>query len=379
MSSLPAHEGVVDLIYQASVDPTLWVAVLERFADLIGGTTANITQLNMFDGTGGVILARADPASVPQYFEHYARRNPLFNVEDPAAYLHAWAPRILTDEDWMPKEDLLRTEYYNDFMTRHDVHSCMMIRLAKEGADTSTLNISRPRHRGQFNRPNLELAAEFHPHLIRAYKLGRQISATRGLGEDLAELFDRSPNGLFVLDGRGRIKQVNAAGRALISESGGIKAISGRLSATRQDDCGRLQRLIARAASCDASQRTGGSMALATPGRRQPLAIIVAPLRGERTAPFPSEPAVVLCITDLDACAKLSDHQLRAIFDLSVSEERVALCLLEGLEPRQIACRLDVGLPTVRTHLAHIFEKTGATGQAALTGLMTRLSGVAPG
>ncbi len=378
MSNLPGLEDVVDLIYEAALDPSLWVPVMERFADLIGGSSACITQLNMFAGTGSVIIARADPATVPKYFEHYARRNPLSNVKNPASYLRSWAPRILTDEDWMPKEELTRTEYYNDFLKPQSVHSCLMIRLAKEGSDIFALNINRPRRQGQFDRPDLELAAELHPHLVRAHKLGRKISAKQRLSEGMAEFIDRSSHGLFLLDGHGRVGHFNSVGRALVSESGGLTILGGRLAATRQEDARRLQHLIARAASGDGTQRTGGAMALATPSRRRPLSLIVSPMRGDRAALFPSRPAVMVCVTDLEAGASVPEQQLREVFGLTAAEGRVALFLLEGLEPRQIAHRLDVGLPTVRTHLAHTFEKTGTTGQAALTGLMTRMSSLAP-
>jgi DNA-binding CsgD family transcriptional regulator len=68
-----------------------------------------------------------------------------------------------------------------------------------------------------------------------------------------------------------------------------------------------------------------------------------------------------MCVTDLEASASLPEQHLREVFSLTAAERRVALSLLEGLEPQQIARRLDVGLPTGRTHLAHTFEKTGTT------------------
>ena len=117
-------------------------------------------------------------------------------------------------------------------------------------------------------------------------------------------------------------------------------------------------------------------MALGTSGRRRPLSMIVAPMHGDHAMLFPSRPAVIVCVTDLEASAVLSERQLHEVFGLTAAEGRVALSLLEDLEPQQIARRLDVSLPTVRTHLAHTFEKTGTTGQAALTGLMTRMSGL---
>ncbi|MDQ2861308.1 MAG: helix-turn-helix transcriptional regulator [Pseudomonadota bacterium] len=164
----------------------------------------------------------------------------------------------------------------------------------------------------------------------------------------------------------------------MLSEGGGLTIIGGRLAATRQDDARRLQDLIARAASGEREQRTGGSMGLTTPCRRRPLSLIISPMRGDRAALFPSGPAVMVCATDLEASVSPPEQQLRELFGLTPAEGRVALALLEGLEPAQAARRLGLGLPTVRTHLAHVFDKTETTGQVALTNLMMRAVGILP-
>ena len=61
------------------------------------------------------------------------------------------------------------------------------------------------------------------------------------------------------------------------------------------------------------------------------------------------------------------------MFGLTQAKSRVALALSEGLDPALVARRLCIALPTVRTHLAHIFDKTETSGQAALNGLLARV------
>ena len=121
----------VDQIYDTAFEPDLWIPVMERFADMLGGTGSWLSELNMIDGTGGGVLARINPAMRTVYAEYFALRNPLSNVDNPGEYLRTWVPKIMTDEDWMPKEDLIRSEYYNDFLAPQDIHSTLMIRLAR--------------------------------------------------------------------------------------------------------------------------------------------------------------------------------------------------------------------------------------------------------
>ncbi|MBA3811609.1 MAG: hypothetical protein H0X27_08215, partial [Caulobacteraceae bacterium] len=200
---------LLDLVYEAALEPETWAAVMERVADLLGGTSAWLSQLNVEDGSGGGIITRIDPRMPTVYREHFALRNPLANVADPRAYMRGWAPRILSDEDWMPKEALVRSEYYNDFLKPQDIHSTLMIRLAARGFDISVLNINRPERRAQFGPTERELAARLQPHLIRAFNLGQKIAERRSLNAGLADILDRSPHALFLLDGAGAVRHLN--------------------------------------------------------------------------------------------------------------------------------------------------------------------------
>jgi DNA-binding CsgD family transcriptional regulator len=53
---------------------------------------------------------------------------------------------------------------------------------------------------------------------------------------------------------------------------------------------------------------------------------------------------------------------------LSVREQEVARCVREGLTDKEIARRLAVGVPTVRTYLRRIFDKLGIERRSALAG-----------
>jgi DNA-binding CsgD family transcriptional regulator len=53
---------------------------------------------------------------------------------------------------------------------------------------------------------------------------------------------------------------------------------------------------------------------------------------------------------------------------LSAREQQVARCVREGLTDKEIARRMAVGVPTVRTYLRRIFDKLGIERRAALAG-----------
>jgi DNA-binding CsgD family transcriptional regulator/PAS domain-containing protein len=352
---------------------------MERFADMVGGASGWLSQLSTEDDSGADEsdpLARVDPIWPQRYIDHFAQCNPLHHVDDARAYMRRWRPRILTDEDWMAKETLVRTEYYNDFLRPQGVDSCIMIRLAARGVEIATMNITRAASRGQFSRADIELAERIHPHLIRAFDMGQRFASTHRLAGELATVLDRSPHGLFVLSEDGCVRHVNRAGERLVAETNGLRLLGRRLTAVSSADARRLAALIGAAGSPQSERRAGGSMALATPNRRAPLSITIAPVRSEHLSPVYRGHSILVCVTDLEANVSLPEQKLRGLFGLTPAEARLALAIFEGLSPTEAATSFGVSPNTVRVQLGHIFEKTGTNRQSELVRLMMRAVGV---
>ncbi|MDQ2860032.1 MAG: hypothetical protein M3T55_04755 [Pseudomonadota bacterium] len=366
---------LLDLIYGAAAEPGLWVTVMERMTDTVGGNSAWLSKLDMIDGSGSGVLARIDPTRPGEYLAHWSLRNPLSNVADPAAYLRDWTPRILTDDDLMAKEDLVRTEIYNDFMLPQEIHSVLMIRLARQGSDVCVLNLHRPRRMDPFGRAEIDIAAAVHPHLIRAFKLSRVFSGPRTLGEAAVAALDHSTKGLFILDGAGRLLHANRAGERILARRRGLGLLAGRLTGPNASASRALEAVILAAASRDPAIRAGGSMALPSADGRAPLSVTVAPLRAERWPMLGGGPSVLASVTDLGADLNVSEARMRDLFALTAAEARVTSGLLRGERPRQVAEASGVSVTTVRSQLASIFGKTGAADQAELSRLLMRVGG----
>jgi DNA-binding CsgD family transcriptional regulator/PAS domain-containing protein len=372
-----SDEGAfLDLLYSAAARPDLWVEVMERFADMIGGTACWLSRLDQRDGTGSGIIARIDPAMPALYTKYYAGRNPFTNLKDPLNIAVLGRPCVTTDHDRMPKEDFVRTEYYNDFLKPQSIDSILMIGLALNGFEGCLLNLGRPEAKGQFGTSDLETTARLHPHLIRAFNLTQRLAADRALNQGADAVFAQSTHGLFQLDRAGGVVRINAAGEALLRQDCGLTVRGGRLIANAADAARRLEALIAVAAAVDPERRAGGSMALASPVRALPLSIIVAPLRADDAAVFHSQPSVLVCVTDLEAGANLSARKLRELFQFTPAEARLAVALHDGASPREAAASLGISIHTANIHIGRIFDKTGVNKQSALLRLLTRAEGM---
>lgn len=365
----------LDLVYEAAVDPTLWALVIARLADLAGGAGGVLLEQNQANGQGEGIIVGADPAVMEAYFARGVDGNVLLKVDDPQAFMRRWTPRVLTDEDWMPKEILLRSEYYNDFLRHIDVHSVMMIRLVSRGLNAVNLNLGRPQRRGPFEAADIARVEHYHSHLIRSFALGRKLGAGRQIEGAATAFLEMSAHAVFLVGDDGRVRHLNPAAERLVAGGRGLTLARGRLVSAVPDESRRLEALVGAATSPDPERRTGGSMPLSSPDRLLSLSVVVAPLRPDRLAMFQGGPYAIVCVTDLESDVSLPQTRLSEALGLSPAEARVAIALVEGRTPREAAATLGLSFYTVRAHLVRIFDKTGARRQAELVRLIMRLTG----
>jgi DNA-binding CsgD family transcriptional regulator len=380
MGAAANHDGILDLVYETSVDPGAWPALLERFAHAMGGHSAALRAYHVPSEVGAVTASRLDSAALDRQFRAHADGNPLKSSLD---VLHGrlrtgadYLPGTMMDIEWLPKAAFERTDYYQDVYRPLDIHSDISIGFESKNLFWTGVDVYRSKSQGPFTADDHRTCAYLHPHLVRAWKLGRKLSAARSLNDSLADFAERSPNGLFVLDRAGFVRHANATGQAMLARAKGLQTVGGRLSGSTSDATRRLRRLI-DAAGTVAEGRAGGSMALPQPDGLRPLSAIVAPLRAEHAAPVLDGPAVMVCVTDLDARVSLPDQRLRELFGLTPAEARVAIALFEGFDPKLAAEQLEISVWTVRRHLAQIFEKTHTRSQVELARLMMRMLGAA--
>ncbi|WP_372785272.1 helix-turn-helix transcriptional regulator [Phenylobacterium sp.] len=366
-----AREVFLDELYEAAVDVTLWPRVLRRLADLAGGHDAVLRSYDLYTEAGPVVASRMDPSALAANFRAFATRNPLKTPLDQIAG-RKWTPGYKRDIDWLPKEDFVGTEYYNDFYKKFDIHSDVSVGFESANACWTGVDIYRSEKQGAFTGDELALCMSLQPHMARAIRLSRATSDMAGVADGHAEIVDNSPTGLFVLERTGVVRHINAAGERLIAGAKGITVRKELLVCAAHADTQRLRAMICRAG--DPDLRAGGSMGLAAPRGGRRIWIEVAPLAARHAWAFAAGPAVIVSITDQATGGHVPESMLRDLFDLTPAEIRVVASLFAGMEPSKAAEHLGVAMPTIRSHLVHIYAKTNTTGQSDLCRLLGRLT-----
>jgi DNA-binding CsgD family transcriptional regulator len=108
-----------------------------------------------------------------------------------------------------------------------------------------------------------------------------------------------------------------------------------------------------------------------------PAVVQVLPMQRRQIAlGVVQRPAAAVFIANAADPPRLPADALALLYDLTPAEARVFEFIVAGKTPADIAQELRVALPTVRTHLSRVFEKTGCSRQADLVSIAMNMARV---
>jgi DNA-binding CsgD family transcriptional regulator len=353
-ADLPA---LIDLIYQAAVDPAAWSAATTRIADALQASALSL-HIEIVGGTRPrlVVAPRSDPDWLRIYVERWASSNLIRDRS--LATMPVGVTHLL--ENLMPRASFERTAYYNEFLAPQGINHGLLMNLALETEAVSGIGFYRGRARGEFGREEERLLQAIAPHLRRAVALNLRLQSIEMQRESTAEMLNRCADGALLLDAQARVLFANCAAEALLREGETLRVKDGRLAASTPATTAALRNLIAGGDGVAA----GGALALPrTDGTR--MAARVLPLKAE-TAWLSRSPAAIMFVKDPRASGLPSRDQIKELFDLTPAQAATAREILNGDGIQAVARRLRISPATARTHLLEVFQKTGTNRQAEL-------------
>ena len=106
------------------------------------------------------------------------------------------------------------------------------------------------------------------------------------------------------------------------------------------------------------------------PSGKWPYIIHVLPLHRAATAETSSDATALVLIADPEEEPEPAPALLRRLYGLTNTEASVVMRIVRGAGLKEISEESSVSLTTVRTHLQHVFDKTGTHRQAELVGFV---------
>ena len=358
-------ETLLDSIYSAATKPSLWPTALERFADAVGGSGVWLSRLDVANGTGSGLIVRIDPTMPKIYLDHFAAINPFANARDPDRYIRDWHADVRLQDDWISREALVTTEYYNDFLRPQDVHSSMMVQLSAKGRETAVINVNRTRAAGGFDAEHVAFARRFRPHFARAFALSQRLAGVDIYRGDMMQALETIADAVLVLDRAGHIDYANSAALEFGKRRLGLRVARGRLEADNAALARELEHLLVAATARIGAVRTGGTIRDGRTG----VTIRAAPIGDPSLDVFGGGPKSIVILTAPSIFRPGADW-LKAKYGLTSAEIRVALALAGGASLRETAERFGVSIHTVRNQVQRLYTKTNLRRQSELVLLL---------
>ncbi len=369
--SRQAFSDLIGSIYDCALDPSRCDRTL---ADVSEALDCFALLLALSDLRHERLLIHKRVGVEPYQFERLSMHLPEVNAMLRGA-LASW-PSF--DEPYVMSRHLSRayiekSPYFQEWQNPAGMVDFMMFFLMHEPMHLSTFGAGRNARQGIITEREIELGKLLLPHLRRAVTISKLLDVRTIVGERMAEALDALRCAVVLTNEHGTILHANRAAEHMLDEGGPIQSPQGVLQATAPSAASELRSAITLAAGNEAGiGKTGLAIRLTEPDV-PPIFAHVLPLTGSdfRTRLQPAAVAAVFIGAPPDA--QDGADAVAAAFGLTPAETTVLASLFAGRTLAGTAAALGIAGTTAKTHLEHIFLKTGVTRQAELMRLWTGL------
>lgn len=352
---------LIDRIYECSFVPELWPDVLDELAHLV-------------DAKGGQLFAVRDKvmnwitsSSLTEIFQAYVDEGYFHRCGRKICLFTNNQPTFLGELDYWTQEQLDANEIYRDFFIPRGLGWSACTGLAMPTQDNIVFTLERGHARGPVEREKVDALNELRPHLARAALIAARLGmrSAQGASSTLGTM------GLpaLVLDADGMVIDANeltntlqehvhwrTENRIALSDKTANDLLWASLPALGKSPEAAVHSFVLR-----------GKDGLAA------MVAHIIPIRRSAHDIF-ARAYALLVVTPMTARRAPPVELLRSLFDLTVSEARVARGLAGGESLDDIATSGAVSRNTVRSQLQQVLEKTGCTRQAEVTALLSNIA-----
>ncbi|HUB63691.1 MAG TPA: hypothetical protein VL996_04475 [Methylocella sp.] len=269
---------VIDLIYGAIFNSTLWPTALVSLADTMGTAHIGLSVMNFHDETYHSIAPRTDPVMTALYRQYWAFHNPVWRLSAARP-----AGEIYFLDNLIPREDFAATPVFNEWFRPAKFGLATMSANLLIGDRVSALiAVANAPGNDEITKEQMRVFKAVLPHIDRAVRIHRELRM-RDLDHDTApERLESLRSGVMLVDSAARVLFANAVARRLLASGRGLAFKAGCLHST--DGSAALQGLIA---SCmpkaPVPDGPGGVISIPRGSGRFPLQVTVTPLRSKGT------------------------------------------------------------------------------------------------
>lgn len=362
MTDARAISQLIGTIYDAVLQPELWRNVLVLLCQQLDARAASVHVVDPIEGRASIFVEYGtDPAWTALLLSKYAGMSPIG-----AAVLLADVDQPFGAFDFVDEQEYLESRFYKEWCAPQGYYDMLGALIAKKPREVSALGATRGLEKGRFGNGEREIIGLVAPHVRRAVTLSRLLEQQVKDRAALTGVIDRLSCAVLLLNRKGKIIRANAAGEALCASHIVMGSVNGHIVMADEAAAFALKNLLQAAPTLE----PGFLVTSGNDGEKYLAVLMALDAHADTFALFvnKSEP-------DMPAIGKA----LAALYGLTPREIAVLLPILEGKTIEAIAEGLGIGIATARTHLNHLFAKTGTSRQVDLVQrIMSQLPPVRP-
>ena len=357
-------------IYDAVLDPSQQIDVIEKIASFSGGHSGGLLSKHSQGYSQHYCYIGADPDSLQSYSESYPKL-------DPTTATHSYGvAQVVSATDVVPREEFRRGRFYREWARPHgwvDVASAVV---EKSATSCTFLSVVRHEASGVVDDEMRRRMALVLPHVRRGYLIGKTINLGQAEAACFSDILDGLSAGMILVDGIGRVVHANAAGNAILGAADFLRTVHGRIVASDAATNAAFRAILAAADAGDAAIGVRGiALPLTTHDGERYVAHVLPLTSGvRRQAGLAFNAVAALFIRKAALEPSAAPDVIGRMYKLTPAELRVLLAIVDVGGVPEVAAAFGVASTTIKTHLNRLFEKTGVSRQADLVKLVAGFS-----
>ena len=373
---LSQHElsRLIGLIYDCALDRDRWPDALRELRLALDFQNASLSLLTLPTGETPLnVMSGVEPYWQERVAQYGADVIELWG--GPTLYFSLPQDQPLVLSGVRDRAEWESNRFFVEWGRPQGIRDTLALPLASDLTAVGSIGLGRHNSMGDIGTIEVEMAALLLPHLQRAVAIGRLLDFRAIKSATFEKTLDTLSVGVVLTDADLAILHANAAAQRMLADGHSVRSSRGRLTLPSSVTTRALASVVRRAAEHPAELGRRGTGVPVSGAGMSTTILHVLPLGIGAIPPgIATKAAVAIFVSRAAMPTAAPTEALAALYDLTAAETRVFTAIAVGSTRSQAARALGIEENTIKTHLSHIFLKTGTRRQADLVALYASLS-----
>ncbi|MGL4489930.1 MAG: helix-turn-helix transcriptional regulator [Rhizobiaceae bacterium] len=366
---------LIGRIYDCAVQPELWPTTLHSIRsalDLAFLQVVSVDDHRLRQGEAVQTLA-FKTLFEQNWMNDFARH--FGSIPGGNDWLQAEIDTPVSQMQLVTVDEFKQSDFYKSWIGQRGLLDSCTTPLVRRDHLICALTASGSENRGVFTDTDRETFRLLSPHIRRSLMIGDMLDDGNYKLSLYRDILDRITTSVMIVSPGAKLAYANSAAEKMLRDGGNIKVKNGELQTTYPAFAAGLRAALDRACSENDIDIGNFGNGIPLPGKDGHTAVCyVLPMgmSDHRRSLGPGHAAVFISAAGSSLPPSL--ETLSALSGLTSREARIALTVADGTTLADAATKLGISIHTMRTHIAHIFQKTGTNSQQALMKFVSGLS-----